>query len=229
MPIGFSSSSKAYNASNNLDVQILDAKEKTKLILKGLCVDIVTTVDKFPHHLDKPASRRSAIHVLWKELFSSLKRCPNGDSVLKALAMVMLAGFSDDTILGTSAFDSANVSWHLLHVLEQDIESVTGRLRNRARRPEQPRNTPDAPPFRFFCGDRLLFITTKGYIGLGPGTMYPGDLVCILFGGITPFILRANGDHYALVGEAYVHGLMDGEAIRELQNGRLIEEWFHLW
>jgi hypothetical protein len=58
--------------------------------------------------------------------------------------------------------------------------------------------------------------------------MQPGDLVCILFGGITPFILRAKDDYYALVGDAYVYGLMEGEAIREWQSGRLIEEWYHL-
>jgi len=33
---------------------------------------------------------------------------------------------------------------------------------------------------------------------------------------------------YTLVGEAYVYGLMEGEAIREWQSGRLIEEWYLL-
>jgi len=226
--IGFSSSSKAYHASNNEPVQISDVKPKTKLMLRGLCVDMITTVNEFPHFLEKPANRRSAIHVLWTEILSSSKRYPNGDSVLKALAMVMLSGFSDDTILGTSSFDSANISYHLLHALELDIESVTGRSLGTATMSKKTREASEPPPFRFFCGDRLFLITTKGYIGLGPATMQPGDLVCILFGGITPFILRAKDDYYTLVGEAYVYGLMEGEAIREWQSGRLIEEWYLL-
>jgi hypothetical protein len=36
---------------------------------------------------------------------------------------------------------------------------------------------------------RTLFITKKGYIGLGPTKTRPGDHLCILMGGQTPFVL----------------------------------------
>jgi hypothetical protein len=40
--------------------------------------------------------------------------------------------------------------------------------------------------------------------------------VCVLRGGMVPFILRKRGDGYwGFVGEAYVHGIMDGEFVRE--------------
>jgi hypothetical protein len=39
-----------------------------------------------------------------------------------------------------------------------------------------------------------------------------GDLVCILFGGEVPFILRPKGEHYERIGCCYVPGIMDGEA-----------------
>ena len=65
--------------------------------------------------------------------------------------------------------------------------------------------------------DRRFFITTDGYMGVGPPEMLPGDSVVILLGGRVPFCLRAAEDetkgHYTLVGDTYVHGLMDGEGV----------------
>ncbi|KAK3658343.1 hypothetical protein LTR56_001754 [Elasticomyces elasticus] len=62
---------------------------------------------------------------------------------------------------------------------------------------------------------RLLFITTeRRYLGYGPDSVQIGDQVWILAGGKVPFILRpkVNG-RFELVGEAYVHGIMHGEAV----------------
>ena len=61
---------------------------------------------------------------------------------------------------------------------------------------------------------RKLFVTTKGHLGLGPDHLESGDLVTVLFGCQVPFLLRksVNGK-YEVVGEAYVDGIMDGEAV----------------
>jgi hypothetical protein len=65
------------------------------------------------------------------------------------------------------------------------------------------------------CRSRYFLITEREYLGLGPMTLEVGDIVCVLLGGNLPFILRRQGnDEYRLVGESYVHGLMDGEAIQ---------------
>jgi hypothetical protein len=67
---------------------------------------------------------------------------------------------------------------------------------------------------------RRFFNTKGGFIGLGNEGVKLGDEVAILAGGVTPFILRrdmttaARRDHFSLVGEAYIHGLMDGEGLR---------------
>lgn len=49
----------------------------------------------------------------------------------------------------------------------------------------------------------------------------PGDQVCILFGGNTPFVLRPCNEYYQLVGECYIHGMMDGEAMAFSNDGRV--------
>ena len=69
---------------------------------------------------------------------------------------------------------------------------------------------------------RKFFTTKKGAIGLGPQSMRPGDLVCILSGGRVPFVARAEGSNFRLIGESYVHGLMEGQAVT---NGVEIQEF----
>ncbi|EPE36533.1 hypothetical protein GLAREA_08696 [Glarea lozoyensis ATCC 20868] len=63
---------------------------------------------------------------------------------------------------------------------------------------------------------RAFFVTEKGYMGLGPASIQKGDFVYVLAGGQVPFILRkhTNAETYFLMGESYVHGIMDGEAAR---------------
>jgi hypothetical protein len=54
------------------------------------------------------------------------------------------------------------------------------------------------------------------FFGLGPSKAKERDVICILFGCSVPVILRESSDEsgcYDFVGECYVHGMMDGEAI----------------
>jgi len=65
------------------------------------------------------------------------------------------------------------------------------------------------------CLYRSFATTQKGYLALVPAKATSGQLVCILRGGNVPFIMSQRGDGYfELVGEAYVHGIMDGEFVR---------------
>jgi hypothetical protein len=79
----------------------------------------------------------------------------------------------------------------------------------------------------------------KSLVGIGPGESMMDDLVCILFGCSVPCILRPVWDqnveqeepsHYQLVGEAFILGQMDGEAIADLTEEGLKEnaEYFRL-
>jgi hypothetical protein len=49
--------------------------------------------------------------------------------------------------------------------------------------------------------------------GLAPGTALKGDVVCVLAGCTVPVILRKDSGVYKFIGEAYVYGKMDGEAM----------------
>lgn len=62
---------------------------------------------------------------------------------------------------------------------------------------------------------RRFGITGKGYYLVGPDAMLEGDVVVILYGGRTPFLLRRRrgNDAWGFVGECYAHGLMTGEGM----------------
>ena len=69
---------------------------------------------------------------------------------------------------------------------------------------------------------RSFMLTEKGYFGLGSCFPRPNDVVCILRGGSVPFVLRPQGDgYYEWVGEAYVHGVMDGSVVRSATHAML--------
>ncbi|KAI4611427.1 hypothetical protein J4E80_007648 [Alternaria sp. BMP 0032] len=80
--------------------------------------------------------------------------------------------------------------------------------------------------FESLCGmvpNHAFFITKRGYLGMGPPTTLPGDQIWVFYNGNVPFVMRKrnteeveNGYHeLRLVGDAYVHGIMDGQAISD--------------
>ncbi|OAP60808.1 hypothetical protein AYL99_05810 [Fonsecaea erecta] len=62
-------------------------------------------------------------------------------------------------------------------------------------------------------GGRRFAVTRDGYVGLVPAWSKPTDEVCIFAGASTPHIVRRAGSGYVLVGECYIHGLMNGQAL----------------
>ena len=71
--------------------------------------------------------------------------------------------------------------------------------------------------------NREFFIAEDGpvsYMGVVMGVPTDGDCVCILLGGDTPFVLRPNENgEWHFLAEAYVHGIMDGEAMERTKHG----------
>jgi len=70
-------------------------------------------------------------------------------------------------------------------------------------------------------GNRALPATENGYLGSvklnpTPGEylrVSPGDQVFVLLGCSWPVVLNEVNGGYRLIGKAYVHGIMNGEAV----------------
>jgi len=60
---------------------------------------------------------------------------------------------------------------------------------------------------------RRFFVTKGGLLGIGPHTIKEGDDVYVVFGADMPMIFRQANEHKVLIGDCYVHGIMQGEAI----------------
>jgi hypothetical protein len=68
-----------------------------------------------------------------------------------------------------------------------------------------------------------LVVTNNGWIGK---TAYAdrvkeGDLVCVLLGCPVPMILRPVHNYYEVIGDIYIDGIMFGEAIEALEEGKV--------
>lgn len=71
----------------------------------------------------------------------------------------------------------------------------------------------------FTCTKRSFFTTQKGYMGLASQGAKKDDLVCVLLGCDKPLIIRKIKNHYILVGDSYIYGMMNGEIIQEVRDG----------
>lgn len=71
-----------------------------------------------------------------------------------------------------------------------------------------------------FAGRRCLAETMRGYLTLVSFQSRPGDRIFMLCGDCMLYVLRPKGIEYTLVCECYVHGLMDGEAMTMVEDGR---------
>lgn len=71
-------------------------------------------------------------------------------------------------------------------------------------------------PYISCSNHRLLGRATNGWLCLLPQATKVGDVIILARGGRVPLVIRSDENgHYTFVGEAYVHGIMDGEAFDE--------------
>lgn len=81
---------------------------------------------------------------------------------------------------------------------------------------------------KYACARRMFIRLANEWRGVGPFTVREGDIVVVLFGSRVPFVLRQQGDTYRLIGDCYMHGLMDGEAIQMWKDNQLRVEEFRI-
>jgi hypothetical protein len=58
---------------------------------------------------------------------------------------------------------------------------------------------------------RRFAVSQRGLLALVPAETQVGDMIVLIQGSEIPFILRASEKGHLLIGECYVHGVMDGE------------------
>jgi hypothetical protein len=82
-------------------------------------------------------------------------------------------------------------------------------------------------PMNLFTEGRRFCTTVNGYMGWVPQQARQGDVLCI-FKGVEvpflirralfksrdlPFLLRPGAEYFQIIGECYIHGVMEGELL----------------
>ncbi|KAL7798917.1 HET domain-containing protein [Trichoderma afarasin] len=153
---------------------------------------------------------------------------PTGQHIISAIAVSLVANwehtpansyFSQDARFPAQFLEQLRSSRHhlpeILHKWPAYVELITITMRGRS-----------------------LMLTELGYVGICDTNVRAGDVVCILSDTRIPFILRQKSftstatskscssltdggipaeDAFELLGDAYVHALMDGEAAKSLR------------
>jgi hypothetical protein len=205
---------KTYNASAGRTLQGYQFSEGLQLVC-GLKVDVIGAclprasggiVWREALHMagwDEQSDKlESAPEKLWRTLVAD--RSPDGSPPkvwYQRACLYTLAQTSSTGVLDTSALIRSGGPSIMVEFLER-VQSVVWNRK---------------------------FFTTSGrnLFGLGPDGLQNGDAVAVLYGCSVPVILRPveNRMHYKLVGECYIHGLMDGQAVTD---PNLRDELFHL-
>ena len=201
------------NASRGIPFSYIRNPKDSILKVSGISFDIVDYCVKVDADQWFNSSRVTlANHPVlnfWQEQNSKPCKYPTGEWVIDVYSMVLTVGFGSRSYQG--------------NIITHPSSSFTSYIHRLLRRAGE--HTTQIAPSNFgnddwhywegtarnCCSGHSFFKTKRGYLGLGSQALQVGDIVCVLAGGEVPFVLRRARTHYQLVGESYVHGIMDGE------------------
>ncbi|KAL9611174.1 MAG: hypothetical protein Q9167_004159 [Letrouitia subvulpina] len=230
---------KHYLASGIIEKTELHINASTRSFhCRGIFIDVVETVYK------QPTSGKSNrwYHNFTPSLFFSPDRHSH-ESVIQWLgdieAFLSASGRSHNkdilyqTLVGDYSMPSKSSDFNLGEIFDswhQAQRELAGSLSIKTSFLSSFKRTPDSyNKVQLFedlkassLGDRPIFGTSKKrMLGHGPKGLKAGDIICIIKGAVTPFLLRpvrsegglggVEDKRYQLVGPCFVHGIMYGE------------------
>lgn len=193
--------------------------ERRKLALRGFYLDrIKTTVlhPRGPDTFSQPKTDEDRIKIIdWEATCLNISRSVYNQSVATpeahcrtltgGSAKYGASGDNDHALLMSYlTIKYGNKSHRVGH---RDFKTLSDKQRDHARHLLKCLNS--------VCYERCFFSTENGRIGLAPAWAEPGDRICIFYNGLSPFVIRPTKEdpqQYRLMGEAYVDGVMYGEA-----------------
>ncbi|KAH6644550.1 heterokaryon incompatibility protein-domain-containing protein [Boeremia exigua] len=213
-----------YNACSS-EVAHLVSVSPGSICLKGLVVDSVHSLASVPSRLSRAAYMKEVLGLAGVEFSRKRSTTDNERVMLFWAAMCGTMELYIDQNRGDRPFYrripaptttdcSSFERW-----AAWELELLDG---------PAPRNDAEIRsvflPHRVLRGGRRFAVTKKGRLAWCPNTCQVGDAISVLAGGTVPIVLRECGNKtYQVVGDAYVHGIMDGEAIEDMRTAG--EQW----
>jgi hypothetical protein len=225
---------KPNKASGSLPVDMSVSPSDDILALKGLLLDVVSTPCEIMSRSNLDSSG-SQVLFAWKAAYEYMTK--RFSDLARAFMVTLTANWvlTDSEMMEHEPLSNF---WAYLwqaydqHVKGEKDHDVAKEELQRVLEPQSTADPGDANLYRLHLNAaynrRMFFTNHKQFLGLGPKSTREGDILCVLFGGATPFVLRPDGEQFRFVGECYVYGLMNGEAIRDWGDGIYTEQTFHL-
>jgi hypothetical protein len=183
------------------------------LSIRGFILDQVASI-RSSNRGDYKSAARTYLD-LWRRLATESSAYPTGVPSIDAFAQTLVLGAPQPT----SPFKSNDDLLTTLHAWLKERSLVQDHAEWTAT---------DIFLYDFYramngaCFNRTFFKTHSGFIGLGSYFLRPGDLIVELHNGTTPFAIRpAANECYTLVGDAYMHGIMEGPV--EIAGRKILE------
>ncbi|KAF4634089.1 hypothetical protein G7Y89_g4018 [Cudoniella acicularis] len=225
---------KPNKASANLPAEVQSSSSEDVLTLGGLLIDIVGAPCEtmLKSDLDSFGSR---VLFAWKSAYEYTR--DRHQDLPRAFMVTLVANWN---LTETERMEHQPLCnfWAYLWRVYEELLNVSENRRaveeifHPILEPQNPDNPGDPDLYRLHLNGayhrRMFFTKHKCYLGLGPCTMQENDILCVLFGGSTPLILRPEGDYFRFVGECYVYDLMNGEAVTDWKAGNYVAQYFHL-
>ncbi|KIM93997.1 hypothetical protein OIDMADRAFT_149627 [Oidiodendron maius Zn] len=227
----------AYTASKIEELQFSFSDDRRKLRLKGCIVSTIEILGEHIRGVDSNLTkainefadqRWKTIHQ-WKDIVNAygkaLFQVPSYHIPSPANELVQVKyPFSNDSL--ARAFQKtlfADIRLNAQGFYTSRLSNATDAndLVDRSHIPD-PSDGRNSYPLTIATVSRTFFVSRQGYIGLVPEISKEGDIICVFAGADVPHVIREAGDRsYTFVGECYVHGLMNGEAMDLVRDEKL--------
>jgi hypothetical protein len=223
-----------YNACGSLSTADFSfSHDGGSLELSGVCLTSISQIaNKIPARSRATQSGENALEEIFRNMAAMLASI--GQPVDLADDEICLNDTFWGTLISDLILDAEARQWRRSRPSDREIYAPWRQVwKQRLESGSMENMDPDIHSFGAAITtahvNRRIFRTSSQHLGIAPSAAEVGDLVWILKGGPVPFILRpvVVGDaptgapsKYRLVGTAYVHGVMDGEAMKDYEDGK---------
>lgn len=176
------------------------------ILMRGICVG---KAQLYSAVLTRKIATDAAEYLIWLDKATEIAQCADG-----ILGLTLAASSNFDAVKMSSTEDAPLQRLREYMALNGSVPDI-GDL--------QPEDNPDILSLSrydsaiwYASGNRRVFATSTGEIGVGPKVMQEGDMIVVLYGARLPQLLRRSESdgRYRLLGQCYVHGIMHGEAVK---------------
>ncbi|KAI9932586.1 hypothetical protein MW887_008831 [Aspergillus wentii] len=194
------------------------------LAVQGTTLGRVTYRSQYSHFGE--LFEHSRLREVYQDCMDRLRTYPTGEEVRQAFGLTIVGGHLTEALVETGT----SVETYAENYMDFfDVTQISQAIpAERATRETLLRAFGEGLGFDkgwilavldAYC-ERRFFLTDTGYMGLAHHEVLEGDLIAVIVGLKWPCVLRPKTDNhddgFEFIGDAYTHGMMDGEGVQDI-------------